>query len=101
MTTRVNKLVNTYYCQVALTLCMQARELCALGECKKVTEICSLVSNMCIGNSLEICSKESSLCKEVAKNCLEGHNSNGCRLAREICGNARRICAQNNLISGG
>jgi len=101
MSVKLNKIVGPYYCQVALTLCMQARELCAIGECKKVSEICSTVSNMCIGNSFEVCSKESSLCKEVSKNCLEGRGSNGCRLARDVCSEARKICAQNNLINGG
>ena len=101
MSLRLNKITGPYYCQVALALCMQARELCAVGECKKVSEICSVVSNMCSGNDFTICSKESSLCRDVSKNCLGGRNSNGCRLARDVCTEAREICAQNNIVNGG
>ena len=101
MSLTLNKIISPYYCHAALALCMQARELCAAGECKQVSEICSVVSNMCIGNDFKVCSKESSLCKEVSKHCLEGRNSKGCRLARDICTEARKICAQNNIINGG
>jgi len=97
---KVAKTTGPFYCQSALKLCIQARQLCAGGECKKVSEICSFVSTLCPENQFETCVKESSICSEVARFCVEGQNSEGCTKARAICVEARKLCPQNNIVAG-
>lgn len=100
MTQRIDKILDSFYCQTALRLCLEARALCERGECKKVAEICSYVSTLCSENSFETCCSESSLCREVAKRCQTGRASEDCKKARMTCDEAKKLCPQNNVVSG-
>lgn len=99
--TKVENVLNPFYCQTALRMCLEARGLCEKGDCKKVAEICSYVSTLCKENNFEICGRESSMCSEVAKRCQSGRASEDCKKARAICDEAKKLCPQNNVVSGG
>ena len=100
MTLRLNKTLGSFYCQTALRLCLEARKMCKTGECNKVAEVCSFVSTLCSQNSFETCSKESSMCEHVATYCRSGQNSEDCINAQIICDEAKKLCPQNNTITG-
>lgn len=97
---RVNRIIGPYYCQTALRMCIEARALYAGGEAKKASEICGFVSTLCAENGFKICVQESTLCARVAEYCARGQDSEEYRKGSEICMEARKLCPQNNIVSG-
>lgn len=100
MSSRIDKVLEPFYCQTALRLCLEARQLCERGECRKVAEICAYVSTLCSENSFETCSSESSICGKVAAYCRSGRASEDCKKAHTACDDAKKLCPQNNMVSG-
>ncbi len=100
MSSRIDKVIGPFYCQTALRLCLEARQLCEKGECRKVAEICSYVSTLCAENGFETCSFESSICGKVANYCQAGRASEDCKNARAHCDEAKKLCPQNNMVNG-
>ena len=100
MSSRIDKVLGPFYCQTALRLCFEARQLCEKGECERVAEICSCVSTLCSENDFETCSSESSICGKVASYCQSGNSSENCRKARAYCNDAKKLCPQNNMVDG-
>ena len=82
-------------------MCLEARALCEKGECKRVAEICSYVSTLCSKSSFDTCVQESSMCMKVAEYCKFGRASEACTKAHMICEEAKKLCPQNNTVSGG
>jgi hypothetical protein len=97
---RVDQIIGPYYCQTALRMCVEARALYASGEAKKASEICGFVSTLCAGNSFKTCIRESTLCAQVSQCYAKGQGSEAYRKGSEICMEARKLCPQNNIISG-
>lgn len=100
MTLRIDKTIGPFYCQTALRLCLEARKLCEMGECSKVSEICFYISTLCSKNDFETCLMESSVCRKAATYCQSGRNSEECKIARLTCEEAKKMCPQNNIVSG-
>jgi|GEM_PF-1797974 len=97
---RVGRIIGPYYCQTALGMCVQARALYAAGEAKKASEICGFVSTLCSQNGFQTCSRESTLCAQVAEYCSKGQGTEEYKKGVEICMEARKLCPQNNIVSG-
>jgi len=80
---------------------MQARELCAMGDCKRRGEICGFISTLCSKNGVEICGQESANCKNVSSLCTgAAKGSEECRKADSICQEARKLCPYNYVVHG-
>ena len=99
-TNRVNQIVGPFYCQTALRLCIEARTLYASGDGKKAAVICEFVSSLCSENNYKTCSQESNLCVQVSRYCTKGSSSTDYKKGNEICMEARKLCPQNNVVSG-
>ena len=100
MSEKIDNILGSYYCQLALNLCLQAREICIKGDCEKASKICAFVSSLCMKNNLETCKKETFLCKEFSTSCLQGRGSDSCKKAHLLCNEARRLCPKNNVVYG-
>ncbi|MEM2897230.1 MAG: hypothetical protein QXG01_06655 [Candidatus Bathyarchaeia archaeon] len=94
----VDKIVSSYYCQIALRMCAIARELYEKGEYKNSSEICEFISSLCIKNDCDFCKKESSICGKASSLCKE---KNSHKLASFLCQEARRACPSNDWVQGG
>ena len=97
---RIDKIVGTFYCQTALRLCLEARRLCEGGACQQVADICSYVSTLCPENGFETCRKESSICVRVASHCTIGKATEGCKMAKTACNEAKKLCPRNHVVNG-
>jgi len=97
---RVDRTIGPYYCQTALRMCIEARALYASGESKKASAICGFVSTLCAESNFKTCVRESTLCAQVAQYCTNGQGSEAYRKGSDICMEARKLCPQNNVISG-
>jgi len=99
---RVNKVIAPFYCQIALGLCVQARELCTTGECQKASEICGFISSLCAKSDAAPCGHESSVCRTVSLSCqATRQGSEVCKKAGLACREARQVCPHNFQIHGG
>lgn len=99
MIDRIDKIIASYYCQLALKMCAIARELYEKGEYKNSSEICEFISSLCIKNDCELCKKESSICKKASSIYKENFKDrDSYKLASTLCQEARRTCPSNDWI---
>ena len=92
----VGKLLSSYYCQLALQLCQEARILRDEKRFQEAAELCSFVSTLCMGNGDESCTHEAKLCASSAKH-LKSKNY---LQAEKICMEAKNICPTNYSLRG-
>lgn len=97
---RVDQIIGPFYCQTALRMCVEARALYAAGEVRKASEICGFVSTLCSQNGFKTCTRESTLCAQVAECCGKGPGTEAFKKGSEICMEARKLCPQNNMVAG-
>jgi len=93
---RIDQLIGSYDCLMALQLCQHALVLCAQKQCKEVADVCSFVSTLCVKQHVPSCQEETRLCISRVKACED----NDCEVARQACTQARTICLKNYEIQG-
>jgi len=102
MSKSVVEIVAPYYCQIALRLCGQARQLCEAKMCAQRADICQFVSTLCKEKGFSTCSDESNICEKTATLCKETRaGSDECLEADKLCTEAKRLCPRNYDIQGG
>jgi len=97
---KIDQTLSPFYCETALILCIEAKKLCERGECAKVSRLCLYISTLCSENCFETCRRESFMCNKVGEYCQVGQPSEECKKAHIACDEARRLCPQNNRVTG-